>query len=74
VTAPEPTQPQTSADFLKNEFVTIAELAAYLRISKMSAYRHAEKMPGVIRIGRGIRVPSASVRAFLKESGFVVDG
>ena len=67
-------QSQTSAAFLDNEFATVAELSEYLRVSMMTAYRHAKKLEGAIRVGRSIRIPSASVRAFLKESGFVVDG
>lgn len=70
---PEPTQPQTSAAFLDNEFVTVAEIALYLRISTMTAYRLVKDLPCVIRVGRGIRIPSASVRAFLKESGYQVE-
>jgi DNA-binding transcriptional MocR family regulator len=69
-----PAQPQISAAFLDNEFVTVAELSAYLRVSMMTANRHAKTMPGTIKVGSAIRIPSASVRAYLKKSGFVVDG
>ena len=51
------------------KFFTVAEVAALMRVSKMSVYRliHAGDLESV-RFGRSFRVPEAAVDAFLRNS------
>jgi excisionase family DNA binding protein len=53
---------------LNDEYMTVEELAAALRLSPMTAYRHvsAGRIPGALRIGRTIRIPVTSAEAYLK--------
>ncbi|MEO3856156.1 helix-turn-helix domain-containing protein [Acrocarpospora sp. B8E8] len=55
------------------EYLTAAEIATQLRISKMSAYRliHSGKLPA-IQVGKGFRVPVAAFEAY--KAGAVVQG
>jgi excisionase family DNA binding protein len=50
-------------------FLTVAEVAAAMRVSKMTVYRlvHSGTMPAV-RVGRSFRVPEAAVSDYLRES------
>jgi excisionase family DNA binding protein len=50
-------------------FLTVAEVAAVMRVSKMTVYRlvHAGELPAV-RVGRSFRVPEHAVHAYLRES------
>lgn len=50
-------------------FLTVAEVAAAMRVSKMTVYRlvHSGEMPAV-RVGRSFRVPEQAVHAYLQES------
>lgn len=50
------------------QFLTIEEIAHRCRVSKMTIYRlyHDGLLVGAIRIGRGIRVPEASVQSLLR--------
>jgi excisionase family DNA binding protein len=52
-------------------FLTVAEVAALMRVSKMSVYRliHAGELEAV-RFGRSFRVKESAVDAYLKESFF----
>ena len=52
-------------------FLTVAEVAAVMRVSKMSVYRliHAGELEAV-RFGRSFRVEESAVDAYLKESFF----
>jgi excisionase family DNA binding protein len=47
-------------------FLTVAEVAAIMRVSKMTVYRlvHGGEMAAV-RVGRSFRVPEPAVRAYL---------
>mgnify|MGYP001548818273 FL=1 len=47
-------------------FLTVAEVAAIMRVSKMTVYRlvHAGELPA-IRFGRSYRVPESAVTAAL---------
>jgi excisionase family DNA binding protein len=49
------------------KFLTVAEVAAVMRVSKMTVYRmvHAEELPAV-RIGRSFRVPEQAVHDYLR--------
>lgn len=50
-------------------FMTVAEVAAVLRVSKMTVYRlvHSGELPSV-RVGRSFRVPEKAVDAYLSDS------
>jgi excisionase family DNA binding protein len=60
-------------NFSNARFMTVAEVAEVLRVSKMTVYRlvHSGEMPAV-RFGRSFRVPEEAVSQYLK--GAVVDG
>ena len=49
--------------------LTVAEVAAIMRVSKMTVYRmvHAGELPA-IRVGRSFRVPEDEVHAYLRSS------
>ncbi len=51
------------------EFVTVAEVAAIMRVSKMTVYRlvHSGELPA-IRVGRSFRVPAQAVHDYLRDS------
>lgn len=51
------------------KFLTVAEVAAIMRVSKMSVYRliHSGELEAV-RFGRSFRVPESAVDAFLRGS------
>ncbi|MEZ2388447.1 helix-turn-helix domain-containing protein [bacterium RCC_150] len=59
-------------NFSNARFMTVAEVAEVLRVSKMTVYRlvHAGEMPAV-RFGRSFRVPEEAVTQYLQ--GAVVD-
>ncbi|MET7637075.1 helix-turn-helix domain-containing protein [Streptomyces sp. NPDC005438] len=50
-------------------FLTVAEVAALMRVSKMTVYRlvHSGHLPA-IRVGRSFRVPEKAVHDYLRES------
>jgi len=50
-------------------FLTVAEVASIMRVSKMTVYRlvHAGDLPAV-RVGRSFRVPEDAVHQYLKTS------
>ena len=50
-------------------FLTVAEVAALMRVSKMTVYRlvHNGEMPAV-RVGRSFRVPEQAVHDYLRDS------
>lgn len=50
-------------------FLTVAEVAAAMRVSKMTVYRlvHGGTLPAV-RVGRSFRVPEDAVSAYLRDS------
>ncbi len=51
-------------------FLTVAEVAALMRVSKMTVYRlvHAGDLSAV-RVGRSFRVPERAVYDYLREAG-----
>jgi excisionase family DNA binding protein len=55
----------------KVQFLTVAEVAAMMRVSKMTVYRlvHAGELPAV-RVGRSFRVPEMAVHGYLENSYF----
>jgi excisionase family DNA binding protein len=66
VTAPLPRPGQRP----QVRFLTANEIAAAMRVSKMTVYRliHAGALPGAVQIGRSFRVPEASVQAYLRDA------
>ena len=50
-------------------FLTVAEVASMMRVSKMTVYRlvHAGDLPAV-RVGRSFRVPEKAVDDYLRHS------
>ena len=50
-------------------FLTVAEVAAMMRVSKMTVYRlvHGGELAAV-RVGRSFRVPAPAVRAYLDDA------
>lgn len=49
---------------------TVAEVAKLLRVSKMSVYRLTDSGElGSLRVGRSIRIPADSYRAYLLAAG-----
>lgn len=50
-------------------FLTVAEVASMMRVSKMTVYRlvHAGDLPAV-RVGRSFRVPERAVHDYLQTS------
>ncbi|MDQ4084969.1 MAG: helix-turn-helix domain-containing protein [Actinomycetota bacterium] len=59
-------QPLSDATFL-----TVAEVAAAMRVSKMTVYRlvHSGELPAV-RVGRSFRVQRSAVDEYLRKSFF----
>jgi excisionase family DNA binding protein len=53
------------------KFLTVAEVAAVMRVSKMTVYRlvHSGELPAV-RVGRSFRVPEKAVDDYLRDSYF----
>jgi len=50
-------------------FLTVAEVAAVMRVSKMTVYRlvHSGELHAV-RVGRSFRVPETAVHTYLKDA------
>jgi excisionase family DNA binding protein len=50
-------------------FLTVAEVAALMRVSKMTVYRlvHSGELPAV-RVGRSFRVPEQAVHDYLRDA------
>jgi excisionase family DNA binding protein len=64
---PEDGQPELAA----TDFLTVAEVAAVMRVSKMTVYRlvHSGELPAV-RVGRSFRVRAKAVHSYLESSYF----
>ena len=60
-----PVEPQLS----DVKFLTVAEVAALMRVSKMTVYRmvHSGELPA-IRVGRSFRVPEQAVHDYLRDA------
>jgi excisionase family DNA binding protein len=59
----------TERQLAEVRFLTVAEVAAIMRVSKMTVYRlvHAGDLPAV-RVGRSFRVPEDEVHKYLRTS------
>ena len=53
------------------QFLTVAEVAAMMRVSKMTVYRlvHGGELPAA-RVGRSFRVPKHAVEVYLRSAYF----
>lgn len=62
-----------SSDSSRTQFLTVAEVAALMRVSKMTVYRllHNGELPAV-RVGRSFRVHAKAVHDLLETSFFDV--
>ena len=58
-----------SGDMSDAKFLTVAEVAAMMRVSKMTVYRlvHSGDLPAV-RVGRSFRVVEKDVDEYLRKS------
>lgn len=56
-------------DISEVKFLTVAEVAAVMRVSKMTVYRlvHSGELPAV-RVGRSFRVKQEDVDAYIRSS------
>ena len=63
--------PPNDPDISESKFLTIAEVAATMRVSKMTVYRlvHNGELPAV-RVGRSFRVTEEDVDEYLRKSFF----
>lgn len=59
----------TPQPFAEVRFLTVAEVASVMRVSKMTVYRlvHNGELPAV-RVGRSFRVPEQAVHEYLRDS------
>ena len=59
----------TPGDMSEAHFLTIAEVAATMRVSKMTVYRlvHGGELPA-LRVGRSFRVTEDDVNDYLRKS------
>ena len=64
---PEPVP--TDAPLSQVKFLTVAEVAALMRVSKMTVYRlvHSGELTAV-RVGRSFRVPERAVHDYLRDA------
>ena len=62
-------RPQVPAPRAAVTFLTVAEVAAMMRVSKMTVYRlvHAGDLSAV-RVGRSFRVPERAVQDYLRDA------
>jgi excisionase family DNA binding protein len=68
--AGEPLEPaQRESPFAEMKFLTVAEVATVMRVSRMTVYRlvHSGEMPAV-RVGRSFRVPERAVHDYLRSA------
>jgi excisionase family DNA binding protein len=61
--------PHADSRLAEVRFLTVAEVAALMRVSKMTVYRlvHSGEIKAV-RVGRSFRVPEHVVHAYLKDA------
>ena len=59
----------TERSFGDVSFLTVAEVAKIMRVSKLTVYRmvHSGELPAV-RVGRSFRVPESAVEDYLRDS------
>jgi len=61
--------PQAAGRLAEVKFLTVAEVASLMRVSKMTVYRlvHTGELTAV-RVGRSFRVPEHAVNTYLREA------
>lgn len=61
--------PQSGGALAGMTFLTVAEVAELMRVSKMTVYRlvHAGTLPAV-QVGRSFRIPEQAVHDYLRDS------
>ncbi|MGD9958457.1 MAG: helix-turn-helix domain-containing protein [Nocardioides sp.] len=61
----------SNGDISEAKFLTVAEVATTMRVSKMTVYRllHSGELPAV-RVGRSFRVVESDVNEYLRKSFF----
>ncbi|HET6212607.1 MAG TPA: helix-turn-helix domain-containing protein [Micromonosporaceae bacterium] len=61
--------PHTEGRLAEVKFLTVAEVAELMRVSKMTVYRlvHSGELTAV-RVGRSFRVPEHAVHGYLREA------
>jgi len=61
----------SNGDNSESKFLTVAEVATMMRVSKMTVYRllHNGELPAV-RVGRSFRVRETDVHEYLRKSFF----
>ena len=66
-----PSEQSDKVDLPQVQFLTVAEVAARMQVSKMTVYRlvHAGELEAV-RVGRSFRVPESAVADYLSKSFF----
>lgn len=59
----------STGDIADAQFLTVAEVAAMMRVSKMTVYRlvHSGELPAV-RVGRSFRVRETDANEYLRKS------
>jgi excisionase family DNA binding protein len=64
-----PASGDNRGDISEVKFLTVAEVAASMRVSKMTVYRlvHSGELPAV-RVGRSFRVTEDDVNEYLRKS------
>jgi len=64
-------QPERVENLSAVQFLTVAEVAAMMRVSKMTVYRlvHGGELPAA-RVGRSFRVPKRAVEDYLRHAYF----
>ena len=60
---------EAQVSFAEGSLLTVAEVAAIMRVSKMTVYRlvHSGELEA-IRVGRSFRVPEQAVTGYLREA------
>lgn len=68
-----PSNEKDVPEFGQVQFLTVAEVAALMRVSKMTVYRlvHSGELPAV-RVGKSFRVPEKAVHTYLEGAYFDV--
>ncbi|AEA27759.1 MAG: helix-turn-helix domain-containing protein [Pseudonocardia sp.] len=66
-----PSEQPEQLNLAQVQFLTVAEVAAMMRVSKMTVYRlvHGGELPAA-RVGRSFRVPKRAVEEYLRSAYF----
>jgi excisionase family DNA binding protein len=64
-----PSEQSDKVDLPQVQFLTVAEVAARMKVSKMTVYRlvHGGELPAA-RVGRSFRVPRRAVESHLRDA------